>query len=389
MSIMGHVSYGIAATYVMGTIPLFMLMGEFLTMGGIGGEIFDFVHKWLGRLPGGLAIAAIGSCAIFAAMCGSSLATVVTIGTVAVPEMTKRGYDSKFAVGCVTSAGALGPLIPPSIILIIYGVMTEQSIGHLFIASIIPGVITMGFMMSQAIFMVWRRPEIAPKAKGYNWRERFSSLQKVWMPVILIFLVLGTIYMGVCTPGEAAAVGAFASFCIVLGRKRFNRVAFREALLRTARTASMIIFILVGARIFSYFLTVLEIPQDLTRALISSGLSPWIIIAGVQIIWLALGIFLDVASIVVVTSPLFVPALMALGFSPIWVGSTLVVNMAIAVVTPPMAMNLFVASATFKDVPLEKIIRGTLPFVLAELLALVVVVAFPVLSLWLPSMMLT
>jgi C4-dicarboxylate transporter, DctM subunit len=387
ISMASLLSYSVTGSFILVTVPLFVLMGEFLVMGGVGSELFDALHVWVGHWKGGMAIGTVIACAIFGAMCGSSVATVVTIGLVAVPEMRKRGYYDGYSAGTVTAAGALAPIIPPSIIMIIYGVMTEQSVAYLFVAAIIPGIITMICQCVCAFYLVWRNPTLAPMIEKANWAYRFQATAKIWSSVLVIFLVLGSIYLGVCTPSEAAALGASGTFIIALFRRKLSLGVLGGALSRTVRTSVMIIFILATARMFAQLLTVLMIPHNITNLFLTLQISPWAIFAIVQILWIILGIFIDVSSIIVITTPIVVPPLVALGFNPIWIGTVLMVNMAIAVITPPMAMNIYAAASTFPEIPIERITRGVMPYFAADAVALIIVSAFPQLSLWLPSMM--
>jgi tripartite ATP-independent transporter DctM subunit len=302
--------------------------------------------------------------------------------------MLKRGYDERLATGPVTAAAALAPIIPPSIALILYAVVTEQSVGDLFMAGFVPGFMLAGIMAIQIFIMVKRHRERAPAAPVPTWRERMVSLGKVWPAVLLIMIVLGTIYLGVCTATEAAALGAFGSLCIFMG---MGRLGFRELLSparRAMATSCMIFMIIIGAYIFGGLLAIDRIPHELASWVASLPVSRWFIMAGIQAMFFVLGFFLDVATLIVIVVPIIFPITQALGFDPVWLGIVLHINFAIAVITPPMALNLYVMSGIMKGVvSFENIVRGTMPFIISEAIALVVVMAFPSIALWLPNAM--
>jgi len=372
---------------VLATIPLFMFMGEVLFVGNIGSDLFDVAEKWVGRLHGGLASAGVAACAMFGAICGSALAATATIGTVAVPEMTKRGYNRGLATGSIAAAGALAPIIPPSILLIVYCVVTEQSVGQLFMASFIPGFVVAAAMIIQITIRVKMNPSIAPLAPRFTWKERIVSLRVIWAPLILMIAVLGTIYLGIATATEAAAVGAFVSVVIVIILKRMTWTKLRQSMLNTVKSSCMILFILVGAQLFTYWLTLLGIPEQFAKEVIGLEISRWWVMVIINIMMITLGMFLDAISIIMITMPFIFPIVIALGFSPIWFGPLLMINYALGAITPPVGLNLYMIKSVCPDVPIREIITGSLHFLIAETIALIIVAAVPQLALWLPGMM--
>lgn len=372
---------------ILATIPLFMFMGEVLFVGNIGSDLFNVAEKWVGRLSGGLASAGVAACAMFGAICGSALAATATIGTVAVPEMTKRGYNRGLATGSIAAAGALAPIIPPSILLIVYCVVTEQSIGQLFMASFIPGFVVAAAMIIQITIRVKMNPSIAPLAPRSTWKEKIVSLRVIWAPLVLMVAVLGTIYLGIATATEAAAVGAFASVVIIIALGRLTWAGLRQSMLNTVKSSCMILFILVGAQLFTYWLTLLGIPEQFAKEVIGLEVSRWWVMVLINIMMIILGMFLDAISIIMITMPFIFPIVVALGFSPIWFGPLLMINYALGAITPPVGLNLYMIKSVCPDVPIREIIAGSLHFLIAETIALIIVAAVPQLALWLPGMM--
>ena len=374
--------------FLLTPIPLFVLMGEILSVSGIGTEMFDAATKWFGRLRGGLAIASIVACAIFAAMCGLSMAGAATIGVVAIPEMIRRGYDKGLATGSVAVAGTLGILIPPSLPFIMYGLVAGVSIGQLFIAGIVPGIVlTILFSLYVSVW-AWRHPHIAPGNTGsITWKERIFSLRKLWAAVLLIFAVLGSIYMGVATPTEAAGVGAIGALIIAL----VYRTLGLKDIVRVARRAVVVVgfamFLVVGAMSFSHYLVITGMTQSMSNWIVSLQVSPLVIIASIGVILIFLGCFLDSTAIILITTPLFLPIVVGVGFDPIWYGVFLVMTIEIAFVTPPVGLNLYVVNNIAPDVPLAPGLRVSLPSRMLAGVGLGLLVAIPELALWLPSQM--
>lgn len=384
---LGSHTYSSISKFVFTPIPLFVLMGEILSVSGIGAGMFEAATKWFGRFRGGLSVASILACAVFAAMCGLSMAGAATIGIVAIPEMVKRGYDKGLATGSVTCAGTLGILIPPSLPFIMYGVVAEQSIGQLFIAGIVPGAL-LTILFSVYVFLrAWRQPHVAPGISGITWKERFISLKKLWAAIVLIVAVLGSIYFGIATPTEAAGIGAFGALVIALIYRSINLKGFVQISFRTVRVVGFVMVLIVGAMLFSYYLTITGVTQSIGAWMASLAVSPFIIFGGMCVILIILGMFLDSTAIILITTPIFLPIVTDLGFSPIWYGVILIMNIEIAFVTPPVGINLYVVSSIAPDIPLSTILRGSLPFLLLAILGIILVMVFPQLALWLPAKM--
>ena len=379
--------YSSVLSFLLAAIPLFILMAEIMVRSGISADLYTAMNKWLGRLPGGLAISSIGACAIFAAVCGSSIATAATIGIVAIPEMQQRGYNDKLSSGSVAAAGALGTLIPPSMFFLLYGAFTEQSIASLFIGGIIPGAILAFLMGGYVVVLVRRRPSLAPSIPAVPWRERISSLIKIWPVISIIALILGVIYTGTTTVTEAAAIGACFALLVVLFQRRFSLASMRESIIMTALTTSSVLIIFVGAMIFSYFLTISQIPQELTFFVASLNVPPLVIIVLINIMLLVLGTILDVGGIIMLTTPILFPIITGLNFDPIWFGVVMAVNLEMAVITPPVGLNLYIIKGIMPDISLSDIIRGAMPFLIVEAIVLALTIAFPQLSLFLPGLM--
>ncbi|MFH0914434.1 MAG: TRAP transporter large permease subunit [Chloroflexota bacterium] len=374
--------------FLLTPIPLFVLMGDILATSGIGSNMFDAALKWFGKLRGGLAVASIFACAVFAAMTGLSMAGAATIGIVAIPEMIKRGYDKGLATGAVCCAGTLGILIPPSLPFIMFGLVSEQSIGHLFIAGILPGLMLTMLFISYVLLISWRKPEMAPAITGtITWKNRFGSLRRLWAAVVLIALVLGSIYAGVATPTEAAGVGALGALIVALANRSLTLKKLVQCGWRSVTVVGFIMFLVVGAMFFSHYLTMSGMTQAVSNWLASLAVHRWVIIFGMFVVFTILGMFLDSTAIILITTPLFLPLVQSLGFDPIWYGVFLIMNIEIAFVTPPVGMNLYVIQNIVPEVPLGTVLRGSLPFLMVAVLAIAIVTVFPQLATWLPSTM--
>jgi tripartite ATP-independent transporter DctM subunit len=376
------------ASYSLICIPLFILMGEVMARTSIGGRLYNLFYLWMNRLPGSLAIASVGSSAVFGAMSGVSVAGAATIGRVAIPEMLKRNYDAGLAGGSVAAAGSLALLIPPSIGFVLYGEMADQSIGKLFTAAILPGLLLTGLMMAYLFVLVRLRPTMAPKEPGkVDWPQRFRALKEVWVPVLLILLVLGTIYFGIATPTEASGLGAMGAFLVALFYRELNLATTIEIFRATIVTSGMILLILISALLFGYIMTRLMIPQMLISWVADLAQPTWIVLLLVLVFLLIIGMFLDIVSVILITTPILLPVIVALGFSPIWFGVILIITCEMAVITPPVGLNLYVIKGIAPQISLNDIIRGALPFVLVEALAIFILTLFPEIALWLPGFM--
>lgn len=379
--------YGTFTNYSFTVIPLFVIMGELAAICGLSQGIFDVADKWLRRLPGGLGIATIGACSGFSAICGSSVATAATLGRVALPEMKRYGYAPRFAAGTVAAGGTLGFLIPPSIGFVVYGILTEQSIGKLLISGVVPGFLLAAAYAAIIVVWVTLKPEIAPASpEAASFKEKLRALRGIWELAAGFVLVMGGLYMGLCTPTEAGGVGAFFLFIVTLVRRRLTWGRMTHALRETAKISVMIFMILAGAYVFTYFMALSMIPMRFADWLATLPLSRYAVLAIILLGYLVLGCFLDATSMMVLTLPVIFPAVLKLGFHPVWFGVISVLMMEAGLITPPLGLNIFVISGV-ADVPLETVFRGAFVFLAAILAVVVLVTAFPEIALMLPDMM--
>ena len=387
LHILGLTFFAGGTSYTLSVIPLFVLMGQFATHSGLSNEIYRAVEKWLGHKRGGLAMATIGACAGFAAISGSSVATAATMGTVALPEMKKYEYAPSLATGTVAAGGTLGILIPPSATFVFYAILTEQSVGKLFIAGIFPGILLALLFIMTINIQVRLNPEVAPRGPGATFRERIFALKGVWGMLCLFLIVMGGIYTGVFTPTEAAGIGAFGAFIFSILKRRMTWSHFVDSLRMTAQTTAMIFIIVIGAHIFGYFLAVTRIPSELADYMASIHVSKYIVLAAVILLYSVLGMFLEGFAILVLTVPIIHPLMVNLGFDPIWFGVMVVIMMEMSLITPPVGVNVFVIKGVAKDVPMYTIFRGIWPFWLAMLACLIILSFFPQVALLLPDTM--
>jgi tripartite ATP-independent transporter DctM subunit len=386
LSAIPGVIYDRMSGFTLVAVPLFILMGEIIFVSGLGADIYTATSRWLHGLRGSLGMASVAACAIFGALCGVSVAGAATIGKFAIPEMLKRGYDRRLATGCVASAGGLALLIPPSVGLILYGLVANQSVGLLFIAGIVPGVILALIMMAW-IFVVGRfRPEaVGVEDRTVTWAQRWDSLWRIWPVIVLIAAVLGTIYTGVATPTEAAAIGSLGAFLVALLRGKLDLATTRRILGETMVNTGMILAILASALVFGYLLTRLRVPQDLVMLVTESGLSEAVILIGIFALLIVMGMFMDVVSVILIATPILLPSIEAMGYDPLWFGIVMAIACEMAVITPPVGLNLFVIKGISPEsVSLGDVTRGAAPFVVVLILGLALFVAFPQLVLWLP-----
>jgi len=387
LSILKTVPYLSLAAYGMSVIPLFLLMGSFCFYAGISQQLYHTVYKWLGQFRGGLAMATVGACASFAAVSGSSMATAGAMGTVALPEMKKYKYAESLATGCIAAGGTMGSLIPPSITLIVYGLLTEQSIGKLFLAGIIPGILEALFYIITISILCKRNPVLGPPGEKTSFEEKVASLKDTWPVLGLFLLVMGGIYMGVFSPTEAGAIGAFGAFVFALAKRQLGRKNLSSALLETGKNTAMLLMIIVGANIFGYFLSVSRLPFELSQIVAGLAVSRYIIFAAVLSVYLFLGCFMLPMPLIIVTIPIIFPLVLSLGFDPIWFGIIVVRICEIGQITPPVGLNIFVIRGVAKDVPIGTIYRGVIPFLITDIFHLAMLVAFPQISLFLPNLM--
>ncbi len=390
--IYGFIPWNTLTSFTLVALPLFVLMGEVLLRSGAADRMYDALAKWLTGLPGGLLHTNVAACAMFACVSGSSAATAATIGRVSLPFMKKYGYSERVAVGSLVSGGTLGILIPPSIAFIIYGVLVEESIGHLYLAGMIPGLLMTGLFMLLIFGMTLVRPAIAPTLPACTWRERFAGLVSLLPIGALMFLVLGTIYTGLATATEAAAFGVTGAFVIAVINRRVSGTMLRDVFLATAGTTSMILFILIGAFVLQFVLAFLGMPAALTRLVTGMGLGPVELVIAICVLYLVLGTFMEELSMVVTTIPIFLPLLKALHVDLVWFGVIVVILIQASIVSPPVGMNLFVIqslrrqlAARGENPAIKDVFIGVLPFFVAIVATLALVIAFPQIALWLPS----
>jgi C4-dicarboxylate transporter DctM subunit len=383
------VIYDRLASFTLVAIPLFILMGEIIFVSGIGKDIYTATTRWLNRLPGSLGMSSVASCAIFSSLCGVSVAGAATIGSFAIPEMLDRDYDKSLATGCVAASGGLALLIPPSVALILYGVVGDESVGKLFIAGILPGIVLAAMMMGYIFLVAIFRPHMAPRTTDtITWGMRFRSLLRIWPVVLLIFMVLGSIYTGMATPTEAAAVGCIGSFFVAMLRGKINLKTIKIIFRSTMRTSAMIMLIFSSALLFGYVLTRLQVPQQLAELVAASQLSDWIVLILIFALLYLMGMFMDVVSVILIGTPILLPLVVGMGYSPIWFGVVMAIACEIGTETPPVGLNLFVIKGVSPpSVTLMDVIRGALPFAAVETVGLAIFVAFPGLVLWLPGLM--
>ncbi|MFC1867306.1 TRAP transporter large permease [Thermodesulfobacteriota bacterium] len=368
-------------------LPLFLLMAEVVNLSGIGDDVYTAAHSWLGWLPGGLAISSIVACAGFSAVSGSSPATAATVGMVSIPEMIKRGYNRKLAVGSIAAGGTLGILIPPSINMIVVGMITEMSIGKLFIAGIIPGIILALILSLATGAAVIAKPKLATRIQGVTWGERFSSLKRVWAVLLLAICIIGSLYAGIATPTESAAIGVILSIVIALGYRKLSVTAFRGALARSIGVTSMIMFLVIGGTSLAFLMSSLGIPQHVSGIIMSLGLSKWFVMIIINIIMLIMGCVLDPMGVMVISLPTIFPIVTELGFDPVWFCVVVTINVEIGMITPPVGLNLFVLKGSVPGITMKDIIGGSIPYALILMLGLAIIMTFPGLATWLPGMM--
>jgi tripartite ATP-independent transporter DctM subunit len=389
---MGSSPYTTASSYGLSVVPLFVLMGSFCFFSGLSRDLYNTAYKWLGHFPGGLAMATVGGCAGFAAVCGSSVATTATMGMVALPEMRRYNYDRLLATGCIAAGGSIGILIPPSIILVIYGILTEQSIGKLFLAGFIPGVLEAVFYMITIYILCSIHPHLGPRGEKSRFKDRLTSLKDTWGVLALFLLVIGGIYMGIFTPTEAAGVGAagsllFALGMSVFGQRHFTWKNFVDSLLDTGKTTAMVFVILIGADLLGYFLAITRLPFWLSDYVAALAVSRYVVLGIIIIVYLFLGAIMSSMAMVVLTVPILFPVITALGFDPIWFGIIIVRVVEIGQITPPVGINVFIMQGIAKDIPMYDIFRGIVPFLIADILHVALLIAVPGIALFLPGLM--
>lgn len=365
-------------------IPFFVLMGVLATNSGMSSELFGAGRSWLGGFKGGLGLASVGACAGFAAICGSSVATAATMTKIAYPEMRKTGYPDDAATGIIAAGGTLGILIPPSVVLAIYGIITEQDIGVLFIAGVVPGLFAV--LMYMATVRVWYGSKL-PTGDRFHLAEALASLRGIWAVALLFIAVIVSIYFGIVTATEAAAAGAFLTAIIGLVRRKLSLATLLDSLVESLRTSVAIYVILIGATLFGYFLAITQVPQELTQYLLDLGAGKYGTLLLIMLMFVILGCFLDAMAMIILMVPIIYPVIIQLGFDPIWFGVIVVMTVELGLITPPVGMNVFVINSIANNVSLPTIFKGVLPFVIVDVLRLILLIAFPALVLFLPASM--
>ncbi len=372
-------------SYTLSVVPLFVLMGNFVTRAGMSRDLYHAAYVFIGHLRGGLASSTIAACAGFGAICGSSIATTATMARVAMPEMQRFKYAPPLAAGSICAGATLGILIPPSVILVIYGIMTEQSIGALFAAGIIPGLLATGFYLLAAYLVTRLHPGWGPPGERASWAERWAALRGIWGVLLLFALVMGGMYGGFFTPTEAAGVGAMGGFLFALARRALTWRTLLEVLTDSARTSAMLFTIIIGASLFANFLNFTDLPTALRDFVTGFDVHPIMVVIAICLIYVVLGMAMESLSMMLLTVPIFFPLIVSLGFDPIWFGIIVVCVIEISLITPPVGMNIFVLSSVVPNLPTTAIWRGVLPFVTADVFRMAVLIAFPALSLTIPK----
>jgi tripartite ATP-independent transporter DctM subunit len=386
LGVLAVTPYMWASHYVLMAIPLFVLMGYFSFRAGISTELYDCAYKWIGHIPGGIAISTILACAGFGATSGSSLATSGAMGAVAIPEMNKHGYSKALAAGSVAAGGTLGILIPPSLCFIVYGTIVEESITKLFIAGILPGILLTLAFVAVTLIQVGINPEMGPAGPCSSWKQRLYSLKATGLMAVLFILLIGGLFVGAFTPTEGAAIGAMAAFIITLFRKRISMRVIIDSLHEAGKTTCMIFILYICAMMYMSFLALTGLPYQLSAWVATLGYAPWIILAIILLIYIPLGMLMDPNSMLVLTLPIFYPIVNNLGIDGIWFGVLVVVVVELGLITPPVGINVFVLRGA-TDIPLYSIFRGVIPFVIADVIVLIILFIFPKISLYLPQLM--
>ncbi|MHB8765203.1 MAG: TRAP transporter large permease [Deferrisomatales bacterium] len=379
--------YGVYSSYGLTIIPLFVLMGQVACNTGVGTQLYDAAYKFLGRYRGGLAMATVAACTAFGTVCGSSPATAATMASVGLPEMKRYGYGDALACGSVAGGGGLGMLMPPSVCMIVYGILTEQSIGKLFVASILPAIyITLWFVATVAVYCRLN-PTEGPAGRVFPWKDRLVSLGKMWETLVVFGGVMAGLFTGVFTPTEAGGAGAFLMVAVVMARRRLDWKTYLRSLYESIRSSCMVLFLIAGATVYGHFLAVTRVPFEVAGWVQGMALPPWAIMMVIIGIYLVGGCFVDAMALVMLTVPIFFPVVVGLGFDPIWFGVVIVLVSQMGVITPPVGINVFVVSAFARDVPIETIFRGTMPFLLALILGTLSLILFPQIVTVLPNLM--
>jgi C4-dicarboxylate transporter DctM subunit len=387
LKIVGHTTMRTVTDWNFAVIPLFLLMGSFATTSGMSRELFRAANAFLGHLRGGLGIATIAACGGFAAICGSSVATAATFSRVAYPEMRRYGYPQSFATGVIAAGGTLGIMIPPSTVLAVYGLITEQDVGKLFVAGFFPGILAVCMYMLTITMIGLVRPDFLPAGPRTSWDERLKATRAIWATFLLFAFIIGGLYGGLFTATEAAGMGAGGAFILGVLRGRLSRRDIMQSLLETTRMTAAVFTVLIGALLFGYFLTITQTPQKVTEFLTALGIGRYGVLALIMLMYLVLGCLMDALAMIILTVPIIFPVIKALGFDPIWFGIIIVMTVELGLIHPPVGMNIFVIKSVIDGVKISTIFYGVLPFILTDLLRLLILITFPILALWLPSRM--
>jgi len=379
--------FDVYSSYGLTIIPLFILMGQIAFNAGISRRLYDSAYKFVGSTRGGLAVATVGACTAFGAVCGSSPATAATMATVGLPEMKRYGYGLELASGSVAAGGGLGMLMPPSVVLIVYGILTEQSIGELFVAGVIPAIFMTGWFAAAVLVYCWRYPDQGPAGDRFTWKERFRSLAETGETAAVFVLVMGGLFSGVFTPTEAGGVGAMSVLLVALARRQLSWPGFVKSVYETLRTSCMVLLLVAGAVIFGHFLAITRIPFVVATWVAGMDLPGWAIIALICLVYLLGGCVIDALALIMLTIPIFYPIVIDLGYDPIWFGVIIVLVTQMGVITPPVGINVYVVNGIDQEIPLEKIFAGVMPFLLALIVGTAFMIAFPQIILWLPRLM--
>jgi tripartite ATP-independent transporter DctM subunit len=391
LNLLSRSMYEAFSSYGLTTIPLFILMGQFAFNSGIGKRLYDTAYKFFGNIRGGLAMATVVACTAFGSVCGSSPATAATMATVGLPEMRRYGYDDELSTGTVASGGGLGMIMPPSVVMIVYGVLTEQSIGALFVSGILPALVMTILYVLCVYIRCLMSPEQGPPGETFTWKEKFKSLKDIADTVLCFVLVMGGLFLGVFTPTEAAGVGAFSVLAVSVIRRQLSWKGFVKSLYETLRTSCMVMFLIAGALIFGKFLAVTRIPFNVATWVGDLNMPAFVILAAIALTYVIGGCIMDALALIMLTIPVFFPVIIDLGYDPVWYGVIIVLLTQIGVLTPPVGINVYVvygvAQGSIGKVPLEKIFKGVIPFLIATVLGIVIMTIFPQIVLVLPRLM--
>jgi tripartite ATP-independent transporter DctM subunit len=387
LSLIARDIFDVFGSYNLTVIPLFVLMGQIAFHAGISTRLFNVAYRFIGHWPGGMAIATIGACAGFSAICGSTNATAATMTAVTLPEMRKYNYDDGLAAGVIAAGGSLGILVPPSVIFIIYGIMTEQSIGKLFMAGVLPGILLTFFFIVSIVVTTRMNPQLAPRGPKTEWKDKIASLSGVIETLILFIMVMGGLFTGFFTPTEAGGMGAFGALIIAIIRQNIRFSGMVQALFETTRISCMIMVIVAGATVFGHFLAITRIPYDIAGWVAGFQMPPYCIMGVIIFVFLIGGCIIDSLALIMLTVPIFYPVVQSLGYDPMWFGVIIVLVTQIGVITPPVGINVYVVSGVARDIPLQMIFRGVIPLLVALLACTILMIPFPQIALFLPRLM--